>query len=132
MNTGCGPLAEAGGFSFARPRVAASVALMRCERWGREVWRGCCEEGVDDFRDAVEAVEDLQAEANGLGFLFWGHGGVQPGLMKTRAPRDVRERAASLTEIYAGSVAQWAELRPPGSRSADCLTCVVAGSSLHC
>jgi hypothetical protein len=61
---------------------------MRCERWGREVWRGCCEEGVDDFRDAVEAVEDLQAEANGLGFLFWGHGG------ETRAARDVLERAA--------------------------------------
>src|SRR5262245_48812183 len=99
MNTGCGPLAEAGGFSFARPRVAASVALMRCERWGREVWRGCCEEGVDDFRDAVEAVEDLQAEANGLGFLFWGHGGVQPGLMKTRAPRDVRARGKSNRDL---------------------------------
>jgi hypothetical protein len=43
---------------------------MRCERWGREVWRGCREEGVDDFGDAVEAVEDLSAEADGLGFLL--------------------------------------------------------------
>jgi hypothetical protein len=46
----------------------------------------------------------LSAEADGLGFLLWCHRDVRQG-MKNAAARDVRERAASLTEIYAGSVA---------------------------
>jgi hypothetical protein len=39
-----------------------------------EVGRGGFEEGVEFFDGEVEFVEDVLADADGFGFLLWGHG----------------------------------------------------------